>query len=223
MAIKKKKTTKKKKTVSKKVSPKKSNKKKTKKLVSKKKSKKSVKKSPAKKLPAAKKSKITKSPAQSPEKHSLVGQTLPSLTLQSNTGESHQIQNLGKDSKICVLYFYPKDDTPGCTKEACDFRDNLGRLTQKNITVIGVSPDPTNSHNKFIEKYSLNFPLLSDENHALADALGVWKQKSFMGRSYMGIERTTFVIKDGKILGGWQPVSVEGHVDAIFQFIEKLG
>ena len=115
-----------------------------------------------------------------------------------------------------VLYFYPKDNTPGCTQEACDFRDNYNRLTAK-ATVVGVSPDSIKSHINFQEKHSLNFPLISDPEHILAEAFQVWKEKSMYGKKYMGIERSTFIIKDGKIANEWRKVNVKGHVDEVLQ------
>lgn len=117
-----------------------------------------------------------------------------------------------------VLYFYPKDNTPGCTQEACDFRDNYNRLTAK-ATVAGVSPDSVNSHRNFQKKQSLNFALISDPEHILAEAFQVWKEKSMYGKKYMGIERSTFIIKDGKIAKEWRKVNVNGHVDEVLQSI----
>lgn len=115
-----------------------------------------------------------------------------------------------------VLYFYPKDDTPGCTVEACDFRDNFNRLTGK-ATVVGVSPDSVESHKKFQKKHELNFTLLSDPEHKLSEKLEVWKEKSMYGKKYMGIERSTFIIKGGKIAKEWRKVNVKGHVDEIIE------
>ena len=121
--------------------------------------------------------------------------------------------------KRVVLYFYPKDNTSGCTQEACDFRDNMNRLTSR-VTVIGVSPDSIKSHQKFKEKQDLNFILLSDTEHKLAEAFDVWKEKSMYGRKYMGIERSTFIISpDGEIEKEWRKVKVKGHVDEILKYI----
>ena len=115
--------------------------------------------------------------------------------------------------KRVVLYFYPKDNTSGCTQEACNFRDNINRLASK-AEVIGVSPDSIKSHQKFREKQDLNFILLSDTEHKLAEEFEVWKEKSMYGRKYMGIERSTFVISpDGNIEKEWRKVKVNGHVD----------
>lgn len=118
-----------------------------------------------------------------------------------------------------ILYFYPKDNTSGCTQEACDFRDNINRLTNY-ATVIGVSPDSIKSHQSFKEKQNLNFILLSDPEHKLAEKFEVWKEKSMYGRKYMGIERSTFILgKDGKIEKEWRKVKVKGHVDEVIEYI----
>ena len=124
--------------------------------------------------------------------------------------------------KTTVLYFYPKDNTSGCTKEACDFRDNMSRLTSV-AEVVGVSPDSPQSHQKFREKQNLNFMLVSDADHSLAERYGVWKEKSLYGRKYMGIERSTFVLnKKGEIIKEWRKVKVAGHVDEVLAFIKNM-
>lgn len=121
-----------------------------------------------------------------------------------------------------VLYFYPKDNTSGCTKEACDFRDNLSRLSP-HATVIGVSPDTVVSHQKFQQKQSLNFTLIADVDHTLATKYDVWKEKSMYGRKYMGIERSTFILdKHGNILREWRKVKVPGHVDEILSYLSEI-
>ena len=123
-----------------------------------------------------------------------------------------------KGQKI-ILYFYPKDNTSGCTQEACDFRDNINRLTSF-ATVIGVSPDSIKSHLKFKEKQSLNFILLSDPEHKLAEAFNVWVEKSMYGRKYMGIERSTFVLDENlNIIKEWRKVKVKGHVDEVIEYL----
>ena len=120
-----------------------------------------------------------------------------------------------------VLYFYPKDNTTGCTQEACDFRDNINRIT-KYAKVVGVSPDSIKSHLKFKEKQSLNFVLLSDTEHLLAEQFDVWKEKSMYGKKYMGIERSTFVLdKSGNIEKEWRKVKVKGHVDEVIGYLNK--
>ncbi len=123
--------------------------------------------------------------------------------------------------KRVVLYFYPKDNTSGCTQEACNFRDNINRLASK-AEVIGVSPDSIKSHQKFREKQDLNFILLSDTEHKLAEEFEVWKEKSMYGRKYMGIERSTFVISpDGNIEKEWRKVKVNGHVDEVLAYLAQ--
>ena len=123
-----------------------------------------------------------------------------------------------KGQKV-ILYFYPKDNTSGCTQEACDFRDNINRLTSF-ATVIGVSPDSIKSHLKFKEKRSLNFILLSDPEHKLAEAFNVWVEKSMYGRKYMGIERSTFVLDENlNIIKEWRKVKVRGHVDDVIEYV----
>ena len=123
-----------------------------------------------------------------------------------------------KGQKV-ILYFYPKDNTSGCTQEACDFRDNINRLT-KYATVIGVSPDSIKSHKSFKEKQDLNFILLSDPEHKLAEKFEVWKEKSMYGKKYMGIERSTFILTpEGEIEKEWRKVKVKGHVEEVIAFI----
>ncbi len=174
-----------------------------------------VKKAASAKPAAAK----TATPAAAPQV-SLVGNVLPSLVLKNQKGDQVALNDLVSRANKTVLYFYPKDDTPGCTKESCEFRDSLNRITGAGYNVVGVSPDSPESHVKFIEKYGLNFDLLSDENKDLCQAMNVWKEKNFMGKKYMGVERTTLVVgQDGKIEHVWQPVSVEGHVDAVLGYL----
>jgi peroxiredoxin Q/BCP len=143
-----------------------------------------------------------------------VGAKAPDFSLPTGTGETLTLKGL--KGKTVVLYFYPKDNTSGCTREACDFRDKIRTIERKKATVIGVSTDSVASHKKFADKYTLPFPLVSDETKELVTKYGVWKEKSMYGRKYMGIERTTFVI-DGKgvITHIFPKVKVEGHVDEI--------
>ena len=123
-----------------------------------------------------------------------------------------------KGQKV-ILYFYPKDNTSGCTQEACDFRDNINKLTNYAV-VIGVSPDSIKSHKSFKEKQNLNFILLSDTEHKMAESFDVWKEKSMYGRKYMGIERSTFLIDEkGNIEKEWRKVKVKGHVDEVISYI----
>jgi peroxiredoxin Q/BCP len=143
------------------------------------------------------------------------GDKAPSFNLPDQNGKTVSSSSLA--GKPYVLYFYPKDDTPGCTKEACGFRDDFGRFRSRGVEIIGVSPDNGASHTRFIDKYGLNFTLLSDTEKELANAYGVWVKKQNYGREYMGIERSTFLVgKDGKIQKAWRGVRVDGHVTAVF-------
>lgn len=122
-----------------------------------------------------------------------------------------------------VLYFYPKDDTPGCTLEACAFRDNLPKFKKMNARVFGVSKDDLKKHRKFADKYELPFTLISDEDGSICDAFGTWVEKKLYGRKYMGIERATFLIDAGGIIQKiWRNVKVSGHVDEVFDEVKKL-
>lgn len=125
-----------------------------------------------------------------------------------------------KGQKV-VLYFYPKDNTSGCTQEACDFRDNMSRITS-SAAVIGVSPNDIKSHRKFKEKQDLNFLLFADTEHVLSEAFGVWKEKSMYGKKYMGIERSTFILDEkGSIVHEWRKVKVNGHVDEVLGYLKS--
>ncbi len=149
------------------------------------------------------------------------GQMAPDFTAQTTDGSTVTLSGLR--GKPVVLYFYPKDDTSGCTMEACDFRDNLRRLQAKGVTVLGVSPDSVTKHVKFTEKYSLNFPLVADEGHAIAETYGLWVEKMLYGRKYMGVERTTYVIDEkGVVHKVFPKVKVEGHVDEVARAVEQL-
>lgn len=150
-----------------------------------------------------------------------VGQSAPPFSLANENGET--ISSTSLLGKRVVLYFYPKDDTPGCTQESCDFRDSFSRVQAQGAIVLGVSKDSVASHVKFKQKYSLPFSLLSDEDGRTCEAYGVWKEKSMYGRKYMGIERTTFIIgSDGKIAKIYPKVSVTGHVDQVLQDLESV-
>jgi len=142
------------------------------------------------------------------------GDPAPDFALPSDDGRTIALKDLR--GKKVVLYFYPNDDTPGCTKEACSFRDNLARVTSKGAVVLGVSRDTLSSHGKFRDKYHLNFPLLADVDGRVTEAYGVWKEKSNYGRTYWGIERTTFLLDEkGRIARVWPKVKVEGHTDEV--------
>jgi peroxiredoxin Q/BCP len=145
-----------------------------------------------------------------------VGKKAPAFKLPGSNGETVSLAGLNAAGKSVVLYFYPKDDTPGCTKEACEFRDAVKKFTSRKAVVLGVSPDSLKAHDKFIAKFGLPFVLLSDADHAVADKYGVWVEKSMYGRKYMGIERSTFVIgPDGKVKAAFRKVKVDGHVDEV--------
>jgi peroxiredoxin Q/BCP len=142
------------------------------------------------------------------------GDKAPEFKLQDDSGAEVSLKDF--KGKNVVLYFYPKDDTPGCTKEACDFRDNKKVYQKKNTVILGVSADSVEAHVKFKKKFDLPFQLLSDPEKKTIQAYGVWKEKSMYGKKYMGIERTTFIIgPDGKIQKVFPKVSVTGHVDEV--------
>ena len=149
-----------------------------------------------------------------------IGMQAPDFELKANNGETVQIAQF-RGSNI-VLYFYPKDMTPGCTTEACDFRDQIQQFTDLNAVVLGVSPDPAQRHQKFVEKYGLPFLLLADTDHHVAESYGVWKLKKNFGKEYMGIERSTFIIdKEGNLIKEWRKVQVKGHVEDALVYIRE--
>jgi len=143
-----------------------------------------------------------------------VGMEAPDFTLPSTLGRPVTLSEFR--GKMVVLYFYPKDDTPGCTMEACAFRDSLPRIEAKGSVVLGISLDDELSHQRFVEKYNLNFPLLSDKDAAVSRKYGTYKEKSLYGRNFWGIERTTFVIdREGKVEHVFRRVKVEGHAEEV--------
>ena len=142
------------------------------------------------------------------------GMSAPEFALKTDNGGEVSLKSL--KGKQVVLYFYPKDDTPGCTKEACSFRDSFSRLKAQGVEVIGVSKDNPEKHDKFKEKYSLPFMLASDIEGKVCEAYGVWVEKNMYGKKSMGIERSTFLIgENGVIKKIWRKVKVEGHVDEV--------
>lgn len=150
-----------------------------------------------------------------------IGDTAPAVSLPDETGTTVTLADF--KGKPVVIYFYPKDDTPGCTAESCDFRDNLTAFSRTNVQILGISKDSVKSHAKFKEKYGLNFPLLADTETKAAQDYGVWVEKSMMGKKYMGTERSTFLIDaSGKIAAIWPKVSVTGHVGAVLKAVEEL-
>jgi len=150
-----------------------------------------------------------------------VGKSAPAFSLDTDAGEKLSLKDL--KGRPVVLYFYPKDDTPGCTVEACEFRDAFPRFKGSKAIILGISPDSVKSHQKFKEKFGLPFTLLADEDHAIAEKYGVWQKKSMYGRTYMGIARTTFVIdKDGKVAKIFEKVKPKGHAEEVEQAIDEL-
>ncbi|MBV8570672.1 MAG: thioredoxin-dependent thiol peroxidase [Acidobacteriaceae bacterium] len=146
------------------------------------------------------------------------GSLAPPISLNTDSGEHFDLSSL--KGKNVVLYFYPKADTPGCTKEACEFRDNSKKFSHANTVVVGVSPDQSSAQAKFKARFNLPFTLLADPDHKAAEAYGVWKEKSMYGKKYMGIERTTFVIDpEGKIKKIFPKVKVEGHAEQVLAAI----
>ncbi|MGZ3582145.1 MAG: thioredoxin-dependent thiol peroxidase [Ktedonobacterales bacterium] len=149
------------------------------------------------------------------------GEQAPDFTLPSSTGETIHLADLR--GKQVVLYFYPKDDTPGCTTEACSFRDAWQEMEAAGIVVLGISRDSVKSHQKFANKYGLPFTLLSDEDGSVAQQYGVWVEKSMYGKKYMSTARTTFYIRpNGKIGHVWEQVKPEGHAEKVFEYLQKV-
>jgi len=149
------------------------------------------------------------------------GKKAPAFNLKDQRGEPHRLSDYA--GKPVVLYFYPKDDTPGCTKETCEFRDALPRFKSSKAAVLGVSILDEKSKARFAGKYNVTFPLLADAEHEVAEKYGVWQEKSRYGRTYMGIVRTTFLIgTDGKVAKRWDNVKVDGHADDVLAAVEAL-
>ena len=147
-----------------------------------------------------------------------VGDKAPDFSGVDEKGNNISLKDF-KGKKV-VLYFYPKDNTTGCTTEACDFRDSYSRIKRKGVVLLGVSPDSEKSHQKFIDKYDLPFPLIADTEKTIANAYGVWQEKSMYGRKYMGMVRSTFIIDEkGKLIAVFPKVKVAGHVDEVLEAI----
>ena len=150
------------------------------------------------------------------------GRKAPAFTLKDQHGETHRLADYA--GRPVVLYFYPKDDTPGCTQESCEFQERLPRFKPSKAAVLGVSILDEKSKAKFAEKYGLKFPLLADADHEVAEKYGVWQEKSRYGRTYMGIARTTYLIgPDGKVLRRWDNVKVDGHADEVLEAVTAAG
>jgi len=151
-----------------------------------------------------------------------IGNKAPNINLPASNGRVVSLKDF-KSKKHVVLYFYPKDDTPGCTVEACGFRDNVKAIERQNAVVLGISPDNVAKHNKFIEKFNLPFLLLSDEEKETCQDYGVWVEKSMYGRKYMGVARSTFIInKDGKISQIFEKVKPKDHPQDVLSFLDSL-
>lgn len=150
-----------------------------------------------------------------------IGELAPDFTLPASTGKNISLSDF-RGRKI-VLYFYPKDNTPTCTTESCDFRDYNGKFARAKAKVIGISPDEVKSHLKFIDKYELPFPLLADTEHKVCEQYGVWQEKSMYGRKYMGVVRSTFLIdEEGKLVREWRSVKVKGHVEEVLEAVKEI-
>jgi thioredoxin-dependent peroxiredoxin len=149
------------------------------------------------------------------------GKKAPAFTLKDQKGQAHRLSDYA--GKPVVLYFYPKDDTPGCTTETCAFRDNLPRFKSSKAVVLGMSILDEKSKAKFAEKYDVTFPLLADADHEVAEKYGVWQEKTNYGRAYMGIVRTTYLIgADGKVAKRWDKVKVDGHAEEVLEAVKTL-
>jgi len=149
------------------------------------------------------------------------GRKAPAFTLNDQSGTTHRLADYA--GKPVVLYFYPKDDTPGCTTETCDFRDRLPQFKKSKAAVLGVSILDEKSKAKFASKYDVTFPLLADADHAVAENYGVWQEKINYGRKYLGIARTTYLIDgDGKVARRWDKVKVDDHADEVLKAVNEL-
>ena len=150
------------------------------------------------------------------------GSRAPAFTLSADDGSKVRLSDL-KGSPV-VLYFYPKDDTPGCTRQACAFRDQRSALQRLGAVVLGVSPDDVTSHEKFRDKYKLNFPLLADVGHRIAEKYGAWREKNMYGKKSMGIQRSTFLIDaSGRVAKRWRRVKVDGHDEHVLAALKEMG
>ena len=149
------------------------------------------------------------------------GTKAPAFTLKDQDGKTHKLSDY--EGRPVVLYFYPKDDTPGCTAEACAFRDNLPRFKTGKVAVLGISILDEASKAKFAAKYDLNFPLLADPDHEVADKYGAWQERSMYGRTFMGVARVTYLVgADGKVARRWDKVKVDGHAEDVLDAVDRI-
>lgn len=149
-----------------------------------------------------------------------IGHKAPAISLKDQADQPHKLADYA--GRWVVLYFYPKDSTPGCTKQACGFRDAAKELKHAGAVVLGVSPDDEKSHARFAQKQSLNFPLLADVDQAVCEKYGVWQEKSMYGKKYLGVVRTTYLIDPrGKVAERWDKVKVAGHVEAVLESLAE--
>lgn len=150
----------------------------------------------------------------------IVGNKAPDFSLQNQHGKTVSLSQY--KGKNIVLYFYPKDMTPGCTTQACDFRDQYNEFERLNTVILGISPDPIERHQKFIDKHNLPFQLLADTEKEVANLYGVWKLKKMFGKEYYGVERSTFIIdSEGTVIKEYRKVRVKGHIEETIQFIKE--
>jgi thioredoxin-dependent peroxiredoxin len=149
------------------------------------------------------------------------GKKAPAFSLEDQEGKKHSLADFA--GQPVVIYFYPKDDTPGCTKESCAFQDNLPKFKKSKAAVLGISVLDTASKARFASKYNLTFPLLADEEHEVIDKYGAWQEKSMYGKKYMGVARTTYLIgPDGKVARRWDGVKVDGHAEEVLEAVNSL-
>jgi thioredoxin-dependent peroxiredoxin len=149
------------------------------------------------------------------------GKKAPAFALEDQNGKTHSLADYA--GQPVVIYFYPKDDTPGCTKESCAFQDNLPKFKKSKAAVLGISVLDTKSKAKFASKYNLTFPLLADEDHEVIDKYGAWQEKSMYGKKYMGVARTTYLVgSDGKVARRWDGVKVDGHAEEVLDAVNSL-
>lgn len=152
-----------------------------------------------------------------------IGDKAPKFELPDQNGKTHKLEELLKMGDYVLLYFYPKDDTSGCTLQACGIRDNIPQFEKLDCTVVGVSPDAVKSHTKFVDKYDLNFTILSDESKETLEKYGVWKEKSMYGKKYMGVVRTSYLLDSkGKIVKVYEKVKPETHADMVLADLSEL-